>query len=378
MRIGIDIRSLIFTRAGISCYTFNLIKALSAVDKENEYLLFCNTKSGYDWSGYFRVKEDVIRFPHLGRFTEKLWEEVFLPQRLLAKKIDVFHSPRYMLPKKKPCHFIVTIHDLSFKRIPQLFTRKVFDCVNHWVEFSVEKADKIIAVSGHTKNDLINLFNAKAEKIEVIYEGVDENFRPVKTPESLKEIKHKYNLPEKFILFVGTIEPRKNIKRLIEAFYDLTKNRKMEHSLVIAGGKGWHYDDVFNTVEKLKLGKKIIFTDYVRGSELPLLYNAADLFVYPSLYEGFGLPPLEAMACGVPVVTSNTSSLPEVVGDAAVLVDPADVQTMAEAIKQTLEDKNLREKMIKQGFIQAKKFSWEATAIKTLNVYERVFKETHL
>lgn len=369
MRIGIDIRSLILTKAGINQYTKNIIKSLAKIDKDNDYVLFCNVKSRYDWSGYDNIKEEVIRLPHLGRFTEKLWEEILLPNGLSSKKIDLFHSPRFILPGKKPCKFIVTIYDLAFKRFPQLVTKKVFNHFNNGVKSAINRADKIIAISHNTKKELINLFDARNDKIEVVYMGIGEDCRPIRAESQLREIKDKYNLPEKFILFVGTIEPRKNLKRLIEAFYELKKNKSIEHSLVIAGGKGWLYDDVFETLKKLQLNQDVIFIGYIPESELPLIYNAADLFVYPSLYEGFGLPPLEAMACGVPVVTSNVSSLPEVVGDAAILIDPYDIQAIAEAIEQILQDYNLREKMIEKGFNQAKKFSWEKASRETLDLY---------
>ncbi len=371
MRIGLDIRNLVFSRAGISKYTKNLIESLAEVDRQNEYTLFCNTKSRCDWSKYGNIQEKVIRLPNLGRFTEKFWEEILLPREL--KNIDIFHSPRFMLPRRKPCKFIDTIHDLTFKKFPRLFTKDTFTYVNNWVELAVKSADKIIAVSDNTKKDLIDLFNAPEEKIEVIYEGVEEIYRPLKLESSLRGIKDKYNLPEKFILFVGTIEPRKNLKKLIEAFGEFKKSGPAEHKLVIAGGRGWQYEDIFKAVGKLGLSKEIIFPDYIPERDLPLIYNAADLFVYPSLYEGFGLPVLEAMACGVAVITSNVSSLPEVAGDAAVLVDPDDTRAIAEAMENVLQDNDLKRKMIENGLKRAAMFSWQEMAKKTLEVYSQVY-----
>ncbi len=369
MRIGIDIRSLIFRKTGINQYTKNIVKSLAKIDKDNDYILFCNVKSRYDWLKFNNIKEEVIWLPHFEKFTEKFWTEVLLPNRLASKKIDLFHSPRFTLPQKKPCKFIITMHDLAFKKFPQLVKKEEINVFRNQIEAAVNRADKIIADSQNTKKDLINLFNIRNDKIEVIYLGVDEVYHPIRTQELLRETKNKYNLPREFILFVGTIEPRKNLKRLIEAFYELKKNKSIEHGLVIVGEKGWLCDDIFETLGKLHLNQDVIFAGYIPESELPLIYNAADLFVFPSLYEGFGLPPLEAMACGVPVVTSNVSSLPEVVGDAAILVDPYNIQAIAEAIEQVLENNNLREKMIEKGFNQAKKFSWEKAARETLNLY---------
>jgi glycosyltransferase involved in cell wall biosynthesis len=370
MRIAIDIRNMVFSRAGISKYTENLIRSLAGIDQSNEYVLLSNTKSRRDWSKFSNVSEKVIRLPNVGRFTEKFWEEALLPVEL--KKADIFHSPRFMLPKKKVCKYIDTIHDLAFKRYPELFTEQTFSYVNDWVERAVKKADKIIAISNNTKKDLIDLFNAKADRIEVIYLGVDHAFCPVDSNDPLTETRNKYGLPEKFILFVGTIEPRKNLKRLIEAFYEFRKDASNQHALIIAGGRGWQYSEIFKSVEKLGLDKHVIFLDYIPEQDLPLIYNAADLFVYPSLYEGFGLPVLEAMACGVPVVTSDTSSLPEITQDAAVLVHPLDTHALAKAMENVLKDRDLMLKMRDKGLKRASQFCWSETAKKTLQVYSNV------
>jgi glycosyltransferase involved in cell wall biosynthesis len=297
LRIGIDIRSLVFTRAGISRYTENLIKALLEINRDNRYTFFCNTKSSHDWSEYKNVSEAVIRFPNLGRVTEKIWEEKLLPGKL--KNVDVFHSPRYILPKKKPCKFTVTVHDLAFKKFPHIFLKETVEHANEWVKFAVKQADRIITVSHNTRKDLLTLFDTDEDKIRVIYEGVSSDYHPIRDPDLLERLRRKYALPEKFILFVGTIEPRKNLVRLLEAFNKFKKNKSAAYRLVIAGGKGWLYDDVFETVEKLELQQDVIFTGYIPESELPLMYNLSDLFIYPSLYEGFGLPLLEAMACGI-------------------------------------------------------------------------------
>jgi glycosyltransferase involved in cell wall biosynthesis len=219
------------------------------------------------------------------------------------------------------------------------------------------------------------LFGIPPEKVEVVYLGICENFRPLPEGE-VEAFRKKRGLPERFILFVGTIEPRKNLTRLIEAFSLLSPLSPLPFPfsplpLVIVGAKGWLYEEVFAKVEELGLEREVIFPGYIPWGELPLWYNAATIFVYPSLYEGFGLPPLEAMACGTPVIASNASSLPEVVGDAGILVSPGDVDGLAEAMKLLLSDETLREDLSRRGLRRAKGFSWEKTAEKTVQVYLR-------
>lgn len=238
---------------------------------------------------------------------------------------------------------------------------------------TLKTADRIIAVSNSTKRDLINYFNIPEEKIKVILEAADEKFKLL-NKEEINEVKQKYNLNFPFILYVGTLEARKNIPTLIKAFYKI-KKKNIEHKLVIAGKKGWKYKEIFETIDKLDLQNDVVFTGYVSDEDLPALYNAADLFVYPSIYEGFGLPPLEAMACGTPVITSNTSSLPEVVGDAGIMVDPCDVDGLTQTMCDVLTNDGLREDMIKKGLERAKMFTWEKCARETLKVYEEVYNE---
>jgi len=368
LRIGIDIRSLIFTQAGISHNLYNLISYLSQFPEDSQYFLFTSGRTNRSWPK--NVKEIVIRWPHLSANMEKIWEEIFLPLGLIFKKIELFHGPRFMIPRACPCKTVVTIHDLGFKIMPECIINSAYIYFDSRTKLAVSKADRIIAVSENTKNDLIKLYNASEDKITVIHWGIDQSFQPCNDRSSIGRIKNKLGIDKEFILFVGTIEPRKNLVRLIKAFDKLKMKR--EYRLVIAGCKGWLYEEVFATVKELNMEKDIIFTGYVHDNELPFLYSAAELFICPSLYEGFGLPVLEAMACGVSVVTSNVSSLPEVAGDAAILVDPYDVEAIAKAMEQVLEDSNLRKEMIEKGFERAEKFSWQDTVKKTLDVYKQV------
>ncbi|MBM4466901.1 MAG: glycosyltransferase family 4 protein, partial [Chloroflexi bacterium] len=246
---------------------------------------------------------------------------------------------------------------------------------------SARKARRVIAISQSTQRDVVRLLGVPPDKVEVVYCGLDEAFRPL-AKDQVAAFRSKRGLPERFILFVGTIEPRKNVTRLIEAFATLrpcdpATLRPCDPAtlkLAIGGAKGWFYEDVFARVEELGLEDKVMFPGYIPASELPLWHNAAELFVYPSLYEGFGLPPLEAMACGTPVVAANTSSLPEVVGQAGLTVDPLDVEGLAEAMRRALGDEALRQEMRERGLQRAKGFSWTKTAQETVQVYRRAME----
>ena len=230
----------------------------------------------------------------------------------------------------------------------------------------VQKADKIIAVSESTKSDLINLYKINPDKIEVIYSGVGKQFSQIKNNQKkIKLILRKYNLPHEFILYFGTIEPRKNLIGLIKAF-EVLKDKNCK--LVIAGTKGWLYKDILKTAKESKKRKDIIFTGFIEESDKPYLYNLSKIFVYPSFFEGFGFPPLEAMACGIPTIVSSNSSLPEVVGNAALMINPMNIDELAWAMDILLSDENLRKKLIKDGLKQAQKFSWQKCAQKTLDI----------
>lgn len=378
MRIAIDVTPTIGQKAGIGLYIHNLIKNLARTDKENEYLLYA-----YFWKSFKAKKKNLFvpdqpnfrlgvkRIPN--RMINALFNYLHLPVNFFLPPTDIVHCTCYLTPVSKKSKSVVTIHDLTPLLFPELhaeYTKKVmFRGLLH----SVRKVNKIIAISESTKKDVMRLFHVPEGKIEVIYEAADEIYHPIEDSGILTQIRSKYKIPNKFILFVGVLEPRKNIARLIQAFSILKK--KFEYKLVIVGGSGWFYDEIFEQVRRLHLEGEIIFTGYVPREDLQALYNAAELFIYPSLYEGFGLPPLEALACGTPVITSNVSSLPEVVGDAALLVDPYNIEEMTQAMYRVLTDRNLRYSMIDKGLRQAKKFSWKRTAQETLQVYKEVYEQ---
>jgi glycosyltransferase involved in cell wall biosynthesis len=348
-------------------YIHNLIKNLNILDKENEYYMIHHTKMDLDI--YRSNKEIIIPQPSFKPLRGIFWRYVILPQKLKKLDVDLVHDPRgigilsFDMPFKK----VITIHDLSSLLYPSINIGGM--CAHKLLGAkTIKNVDKVITISECTKRDVMKYLKAPEEKVKVIYNGKDEGFKPVNQKE-VDKFKQKYNLDFSFILYVGVLQPRKNIPTLIKAYYKL-KKEGIKHKLVIAGGKGWQYKKIFETVEKLNLQKDVIFIGHIPDDDIPKLYNAADLFAFPSIYEGFGLPPLEAMACETPVVTSNSSSLPEVVGDAGIMVNPYDVDGLSKAMYEVLTNEGLRADMVKKGLERAKMFSWEKCAKEVLEVYE--------
>lgn len=393
MTIGIDIRVLAKgTRTGIEEYVLNLLPRLLSLDppvaeagKKIKYKLFYNAlkkvKLDYPWLDLPNVELCEFKIPNRLFFASARYLGQPKIDKLL-KGIDIYFNPHFFVAPVFPeCKKVITFHDLSFEHHPQLFShRKIL-----WQKFlmntkqEAKKADKLMADSFSTKEDLINIYKIDPAKIKVVYLGVSKDFKPIRKDNSqLKRVRKKYSLPKSFVLYFGTIEPRKNLILLIKAFEALKEKTIWKDfegdvfsdlKLVIAGAKGWLYKDIFKEVENSRYKKDIIFTGFVDDKDKPHLYNLANLFVYPSFFEGFGFPPLEAMACGVPTIVSNASSLPEIVGDGAVMIDPYNVDELAFAIREVLEDKDLRENLIKKGLKQAKKFSWDKTAQEVLRVF---------
>src|SRR4030042_6657479 len=346
MTIGIDIRVLTRgTRTGVEEYTINLLSRLLRLNQNINFKLFFNafnkTKINYDWAGLHNVKLREFRIPNRFLFISARYFNFPKIDRLLGGA-DIFFNPHFFsAPISKKAKKVMTFHDLSFKLHPELFSWRT----RAWQRFlmnankEARSSDKIIAVSESTKQDLVDLYKIDPEKIKVIYSGVGEEFIKMSDFECrMSNIAQKYHLPKRYILYFGTIEPRKNIFGLIKAFELLKeKNKDFKNvSLVIGGGKGWLFKEIFEAAEKSKYAKQIIFTGFVSPEDKTYLYNLAELFVYPSFFEGFGFPPLEAMACGVPTITSNTSSLPEIAGEAAIMIDPYDIEELAWAMAKIL------------------------------------------
>lgn len=306
-----------------------------------------------------------------------LWEQLVQPRAIAGERLDLIHSPSYVQPMICPTRSVVTMLDLSFLRMPETFNRWNRNYLATMTRITAHRCDRILTISESTRQDVIRFFGIPASKVEVTYLGVDPVFRKIEDEQLLADFRVRRDVPERFLFYVGTLEPRKNVERLVEAYAQLKKSVDIPHKLVLGGAKGWLYERIFARVQELGLQESVIFTSYIPYDELPLWYNCADIFIYPSLYEGFGLPPLEAMACGTPVVTSSASSLPEVVGEAAVTVDPYDVDALARAVAKVLSDPALRDRLAAQGPLQAARFSWQATAAQTLQAYKRVLDSKH-
>ncbi|KKQ78830.1 MAG: Glycosyl transferase group 1 [Parcubacteria group bacterium GW2011_GWC2_38_7] len=364
MKIAIDARKI-----------FNLILQLINQNYNNELILFSDKGLNHLPEFTDKAKIRVLGWPR----SPILWTLLRLPLSLFAKSVDLLFMPVQYVPYFCPTKVVCTVHDLAFITHPSYFKPLKRILYSKMTTYSVKKACRIIAVSQSTKNDLVKYYRIKPEKITVICHGYNRDlFKEKFSLEVIKKTKDKYGLADKnYILYVGELQPRKNITTLIKAFNSV-KDSITKYHLVIVGRKGWYYEDIFKHVENYKLHDRIIFTGYVPEKDLPVLMNQAKVFVYPSLYEGFGLPVIEAMACGAPVITSNVSSLPEVAGDAAILVDPYNVDDIANAIYNVINDKELRESLIYKGLKRAKEFSWEKAAKETLEVFEEVYNETKL
>ena len=367
MKIGLDISQIVYG-TGVSVYTKNLIEALLRVDKENEYNLFFSSlrqnlgqKLKFKSQNY-NLKVKSFKIPP--SLLEPLWNLLhIIPVENFLGPIDVFHSSDWTQPPTKAAK-VTTIHDFGFIKYPDTAHPKIKAVMTRRFKWIKREVDLIIAVSQATKKDIVEILGIPAEKIRVIYEGVSEDVKQIKEQKIIEEVKKKYGIKGAYLLSVATLEPRKNLKRIIKAFSLL---KKKDLSLVIVGKSGW--DEEISQWALKNKDQKIIFTGYVSHDDKVAFYSGATCFVFPSLYEGFGLPILEAMKCGCPVVTSNVSSMPEVAGEAGILVDPLNVKSIAEGINQAIKN---RQELIKKGFAQVKKFSWEKTARETLRVYKEV------
>ncbi len=380
MRIGLDVTAAVQQGGGIGRYTRELLRALAAADSHHIYRLF--------FASPWRPRQRPQPLPPLGPnfhltalpfhdiWLARIWHraQAPIPVELITGPLDLFHSPDFVLPPvRRGTPTLLTVHDLSFVRDPGSAAPTLLTYLNTVVPRSVARADHILADSQATKADLIELYRTPAEKITVLYSGVDEVFRPVTDPATLAAARARYGLGDApFIFAISTLQPRKNFVRLIQAFARLPQSLISNLQLVIAGGQGWLFDSIFIEVERLGLKDRVRFPGFVADADLPALYSAARVLAYPSLYEGFGLPLLEAMACGTPVVTSTAACLPEVAGDAALLVNPYDVDALAEALACAVSDEALRAGLIAKGFARAREFRWEQSAQKLLDLYQQM------
>jgi glycosyltransferase involved in cell wall biosynthesis len=376
MRIGIDARSVLKKRTGVGNYTYNIAKNLSRIDKENQYVLFYshhkNVRSAIPRFDNPNFETRYFRIPN--KLLNLMWGTFRMPKiDWLVGRVDLYHSPNYNLNILGHGKSVITIHDLNFLALREhsIYTAKWYYAYK--IKDYAHQADAVIVVSESTKREVLKYLEVPGKKVHVIYNGYSPAFRPLVENENTKKVLDKYRIKGDYILFVGTLEPRKNIEGVIRAYHQC--KAKEDFLLVLAGGRGWKYKTVFGLLEELKLKNRVVFTWYVPESDLPALYNQASLFVYPSFYEGFGIPPLEAMACGLPVIVSNTTSMPEVVGDAGLYVDPHDVKQISHSIDTVLSDDQLRNSMKEKGLERAEMFSWEKTAREILKLYQQLVRE---
>ena len=366
MRIGIDFTAGLNQRAGVGRLTRQLFSALFEHDRSNDYRLLYAPSGATDLraapsQGNIRLK----RLPLPERWQNVVWHRLRLPAwaDVLAGGVDVFHSPDFALAPVRSARTVVTVHDLTFVMRPECAVPSLRSYLRRVVPRSVHRADRVLADSKATADDLMRLYQVPAERLEVVYSAADARFRPLPPPEA-EALLEGLDIPRPFILTVGTLEPRKNVARLVDAFLSLD----LPHHLVVVGARGWLYADLLAKLQQ----PRIHAPEQVTDGQLVALYNLADVFVYPSLYEGFGIPALEAMACGAPVAVSNVSSLPEVVGQAGLTFDPEDTAAIAAAVRRLAGDEPLRQELRAAGFEQAAKFSWSASAAQIERIYEHV------
>ncbi len=367
VRVGIVANALGSQFGGDETHFRNLIRALAVVDPDGDYTLFHSSP----------LREDLI--PGTGRMRRVLVRPrnqlvrlaATFPLALARARIDVAHV-QWAAPPLCPARVVISVHDLAYERYPQFFTRESLLQHRLAIPLAVRQAAAVLTVSEFSKRDIVRRYRVPPEKVVVAPNAAEPMFRPLRDEAKLAAVRARYGTGARFILCVGALQPRKNLKTLIAVYVRLRRAGAISHKLVLVGREGWLYDDIFAAARASGYADELVFTGYVPDDDLVALYNAADLFVYPSLFEGFGIPPLEAMSCGTPVVTSNASSLPEVVGDAALLVNPLDVEALARAIVDALTDPDLHARLAARGLERAKLFSWETTARTIAAVYREV------
>ncbi len=369
MLIGLEASALYGCKSGVGYYTENLLSSVMAMAPEHRYILFANK----DVKAHARLGGEILYDRHLFRI-RAAWMQAMLPRALREVRPDICHFTNYLAPLTSSCPYIVTIYDMTLFVTPRLHRFKKLALDRTLIPHVARRADAIITVSNSARDDIVRLLGVPKEKIKVIAGAVSSAFCPVTDQAQLDAVRARYGLHSPYILYVGTIEPRKNISRLVQAFAQL-KERGLTHKLAIVGQQGWNCAPIFAEVERLGLKQDIIFAGYVPFEDLPALYSAAEMMAFPSLYEGFGLPVIEAMACGTPVVTSNSSSLAEVADGVALLVDPLCVDEIADALYRLHADPALRAELSERGLQRASQFTWEQSARATLDLYEQVGKQ---
>ncbi len=374
IHVGLDAHLLSrqagYRSAGIHSYIHQLIQHLPGVDERLQATIFTGQSRREQWGVSDTLGWRSSRWPTHRPWVRIAWEQFAQPWALQRAGVQLLHALAFVSPLLAPVPAVITVHDLSFLRFPERFRPLNRLYLSTLTRVSCRRARRIIAVSQATADEVLRLLGVPAERIDVIAHGVQHaRFHPL-PPEQVAAFRQRKSLPPNFALFLGTLEPRKNLTTLIEAF-GRTEALRRGIKLVIAGGKGWYYQEIFNLVQRLGLEKAVLFPGFVPDDELGLWYNAATALVYPSLYEGFGMPLLEAMACGTPVISSQASCMPEAVGDAGLLVSPHDVAGLAQSIDRLWSDADLRADLSQRGQTRAAAYTWEATARATVASYRR-------
>ncbi|MBS1790538.1 MAG: glycosyltransferase family 4 protein [Acidobacteria bacterium] len=375
MHIGIDAHAIGAQQGGNETYIRGLIRALAAIDDRNRYTIYlAEVDAAAEWRETFVRRHPNFEVQLLPKPTPLVRVPVFLTYELRHRPVDVLHV-QYTAPPFCPIPVVATIHDLAFEHLPETFTRRGSLQLKLTVRRTAQKAARIATVSEYSRQDLLRTYKLPPEKVAVTYNGVEPHFTPQTQFNEAVELKQQFGIDRDFLLAVGSLQPRKNLVRLIRAYTKLrAENESFSPQLVIVGRKLWLAEEIFAEIRRQRWAKDVILTGYVSDQDLPKLYRQATAFVYPSLFEGFGLPPVEAMACGTPVITSDVSSLPEVTGKAALLIDPQNQASIELALLQITRDQELREQLRELGIEQAKKFTWQAAAEKTLRLYQESFE----
>lgn len=372
MNIGIDVRAAKWYRGtGIGTYTYQLINALNTLNYDSSFMLFSdNTPLDIKFKSNFNFKS----LPTIQ--SNNFWDNVKIPAELTPNMVDIYHAPQngIGLPINHNLPFVITLHDTIPLHMPETVGENYLNLFNTHMRSIIDRCDGIITVSEFSREDISKDFNFPKEKIHVTYLASEPIYKPTSKHICNNILKKHYSIPNNYILYVGGFSPRKNISGLIEAFSKIERKLPSDMVLVIAGTKGKSYDIYKSLTEKLHLSNKILFPGFISMEHMPYLYSGAELLVYPSFYEGFGLPPIEAMACGTPVIASNATSIPEILGDSALLCPPQDTDLLAESILSVLLNDNLKNLLIEKGFKKSNSLTWEATAQKTMESYKKILK----
>ena len=370
-KIALELQPCVKQRSGIGVYTYELAKRLKNDENLNFYGTVFNFLGRNDISGDLTdISFNILtnRLMPYGIY-RRTWNYIPCPyNRMFNKNAQIYHFFNYIVPPNIKGKVITTIHDIAYLLYPETMDPKNLKRINDGIDYSIQRSDMIIAVSEYTKKMILEKYNIPDNKVEVVYNSFSVSDKYTEYP----DLKDKYSIDNPYILYVGNLEPRKNIPRLIKAFSKLKKENKISHSLVIVGQKSWLFDEIFKTLEDEGISDQVLFTGFVDNMDKTSFYRHADLFIYPSLYEGFGIPILEAMAMGTPVVCSDSSSMPEVGGDAAFYIDPLDIESIANGIETVLGNEDLKKSMIEKGYEQIKKFSWDESAEKLKTLYKTI------